>query len=135
MAIEFPSYQSYPAYPAYPSLKIEVHQSDSKGNVYRLLEGIEYMALSIPIGFESDGASVPRFFWRLVFPPGDSRALYAAFVHDYVYRTHPRGWTKANADKIFEHLLICGGIPRWRAKLAYWGVKFFGSRAWKEGGL
>ena len=89
----------------------------------------------VPSNFVFDGASVPRFFWRVVFPPGDSRALYAAFVHDYVYRTHPRGWTKANADRIFEHLLICGGIPRWRAKLAYWGVKFFGSRAWKAGGL
>ena len=118
-----------------PSLKIEVHRSDRKGNVYRLLEPIYYMDLAIPVGFESDGASVPRFFWRLVFPPSDSRALYAAFVHDYVYRTHPRGWTKSNADRIFEHLLIGGGIPAWRAKLAYWGVKLFGARAWKAGGL
>ena len=114
-----------------PSLKIEVHKSDRYGNVYRLLEPIVYMGLIIPIGFESDGASVPRFFWRLVFPPGDARALYAAFVHDYIYRTHPLGWTKTDADKIFEHLLIGGGIAKWRAKLAYWGVCLFGKASWK----
>lgn len=113
-----------------PTLKVAVHESDEQGNVYTLLEPIEYMGLSIPVGFESDGASVPRFFWRVVFPPGDSRALYAAFVHDCIYRTHPIGWTKEDADKIFEHLLIGGGIPAWRAKLAYFGVKWFGSSAW-----
>lgn len=116
-----------------PTLKVAVHESDEHGNVYTLLESIEYMGLSIPVGFESDGASVPRFFWRVVFPPGDSRALYAAFVHDFIYRTHPEGWIKKFADVIFEHLLICGGIPKWRAKLAYWGVKWFGGKAWKEG--
>ena len=114
-------------------MKIDVHEEDARGNVYTLLEPLEYMDLTIPAGFESDGASVPRFFWRLVFPPGDSKALHAAFVHDYIYRTHPAGWTRADADKVFRELLVAGGIPAWRANLAYCGVRWFGGKSWKEG--
>ncbi|NMD88461.1 DUF1353 domain-containing protein [Victivallis vadensis] len=114
-------------------MKIDVHKEDDRGNVYTLLEPLEYMGLTIPAGFESDGASVPRFFWQLVFPPGDSKALHAAFVHDYIYRTHPAGWTRADADKAFRELLIAGGIPARRANLAYYGVRWFGGGSWKEG--
>jgi len=125
-----------------PSLKVTIHHEDDKGNVFTLLEPIElmryqfgqYLHLEIPAGFKSDGASVPRLFWRAVFPPGDTHALYAAFVHDYIYRTHPVGWTKSLADRLFRVLLIEGGIPRRRAWMAYFGVKFFGFKAWKEGG-
>lgn len=115
-------------------MKVDVHQEDERGNVYTLLEPLDYMNLHIPAGFESDGASVPRFFWRAVFPPGDPKALHAAFVHDYIYRTHPEGWTKEAADKIFRHLLIGGGVEKWRAELAYLGVKLFGGSSWEQGG-
>ena len=117
---------------------VDVHQSDEFGNVYTLRERLEIRWkgkwLIVPVGFKSDGASVPRFFWRAVFPPGDNRALLAAFAHDYVYRMHPEGWTKAEADQMFYDLLIEGGIPWYRAKAAYLGVKLFGGKAWKAGG-
>ena len=118
---------------------IEVHhQADETGNVFTLREDIEIQwngkSFTIPAGFKSDGASVPRFFWRVVFPPGDHRAMRAAFAHDYVYRMHPAGWTKAEADRMFYDLLIQGGIPWYRAKEAYLGVKLFGGAAWKAGG-
>lgn len=115
-------------------VKVDVHREDDRGNVYTLLEPLHYMNLEIPVGFESDGASVPRFFWRLVFPPGDPKALHAAIIHDYIYRTHPTGWTKENADKIFRHLLISGGVEEWRANLAYTGVRLFGASSWHQGG-
>ena len=119
---------------------IEVHhQSDENGNVFTLREDIEICwngkSFTIRAGFKSDGASVPRFFWRAVFPPGDNRALRAAFAHDYIYRMHPEGWTKAEADRMFYDLLIEGGIPWYRAKAAYLGVKLFGSGAWKKRGM
>lgn len=89
---------------------------------------------TVPVNFESDGASVPRFFWRWVFPPNDERAQKAAFAHDFVYRTHPAGWTKAEADKMFYDLLIVEGMPKKYARRAYYGVKFFGGSSWKAGG-
>ena len=124
-------------------VKVSVHQEDEQGNVYTLLEPISYTEwddnelvyrVSVPVGFKSDGASVPRFFWRLVFPPGDSRAMFAAFIHDYLYRKHPFGWTREMADALFYKLLVKDGVPKWRAWLAYKGVRLFGSKAWNAGG-
>lgn len=118
---------------------IDVHKSDERGNVYTLRESLNFewrgKHISVPAGFESDGASVPRFFWRWVFPPGDTRALRAAFAHDWVYRTHPEGWTKPEADRMFRELLEMDGIETRCARRAYWGVKLFGGSAWHEGGL
>ena len=117
-------------------LKVAVHKEDEQGNVYTLLEGFEVIwngkTLFVPENFKSDGASVPRFFWRAVFPPGDSRALPAAFAHDFVYRTHPAGWTKHMADKMFYTLLKENHINTFRAVLALIGVRLFGKKAWKH---
>ena len=113
------------------SVKVEVHQADSRGNVFTLLEPLKWGELTVPPGFESDGASVPRFFWRVVFPPGDADALRAAILHDYIYREHPAGWSRADADRLFRDVLIADGVPTLRARLAYWGVRLFGGGSWK----
>ena len=115
-------------------MKIEVHQSDEMGNVYTLLEELRYLDLVVPVGFESDGASVPRFFWRIVFPPGEPGALRAAFLHDFIYRTHPAGWSRAAADELFRELLLDDGVSRFSAGLAYYGVRLFGGSSWEAGG-
>ena len=113
------------------SVRVEVHHADERGNVYTLLEDLHWGNIIVSAGFESDGASVPRFFWRVVFPPGDADALRAAFFHDYIYRKQPEGWTRAKADNLFYNLLVAEGVPKWRARLAYWGVRLFGSRCWQ----
>ena len=112
---------------------IDVHQSDSMGNVYTLRQDLYVDGLTVPAGFSSDGASVPRFFWRVVFPPGDQKALRAAFVHDWIYRTHPDGWSREAADMLFLKILIEDGMPKYRAALAWLGVRLFGGPAWKAG--
>ena len=113
------------------SVKVEVHEADELGNVFKLLEPLRHGDLVVPEEFESDGASVPRFFWRVVFPPGDSQAMRAAILHDYIYRTHPEGWTRERADDFFYDQLVADGVPKWRAKLAYWGVRLFGGGSWE----
>lgn len=112
-------------------VKVSVHRSDAQGNVYTLLEPLYCRGLSIPAGFKSDGASVPRLFWRVVFPPGDACALRAAIIHDYIYRHHPAGWTRKAADQLFYDLLIRDGTPVHRACLAYTAVRLFGRSSWK----
>ena len=117
---------------------IDIHKSDEHGNVFTLKEPLTVhyggLVVIVPVGFESDGASVPRFFWRVVFPPGDDKALRAAFAHDYIYRTHPDGWTRELADLMFHDLLIEDGIPKIRAELAWAGVRLGGRKAWEAGG-
>ena len=116
---------------------VDIHRSDAQGNVFTLKETlmVRYAGLVVlvPVGFESDGASVPRFFWRVVFPPGDDKALRAAFVHDYLYRVHPPGWTRELADLMFHDLLIEDGVPNIRAALAWTGVRIGGRKAWEAG--
>lgn len=113
------------------SVKVEVYQDHFRGRVFRLLEPLKWGKLTVPVEFESDGASVPRFFWRLVFPPGDPQVLRAAILHDYIYRTHPEGWTRPEADRLFFDVLTFEGVPAWRARLAYWGVRLFGRSSWE----
>ena len=115
-------------------LRITIHDEDERGNVYALQEELRYKDLTVPAGYESDGASVPRFFWRFVFPPGDIHALRAAFLHDYVYREHPKGWTRKMADEMFLAVMLEDGCDRRRAYLAYAGVKLFGYSSWTRGG-
>ena len=115
-------------------MKIDVHQTDAMGNIFTLCEDLTVEGITVPAGFSSDGASVPRFFWRLVFPPGDQKALRAAFVHDWLYRTHPEGWIREAADLLFLKLLLKDGMPKFRAVLAWLGVRLFGGQAWKQGG-
>jgi len=101
---------------------VSIHREDARGNVYTLMEE----QLTVPAGFESDGASVPRFFWRIIFPPGDPKAIRAAFKHDYIYRCLPAGWTRKDTDKIFRRNLLEDGVKRWKANLAYVGLRLFG---------
>ena len=112
---------------------VDIHKSDAMGNVFTLREELSCGGLTVPAGFSSDGASVPRFFWRIVFPPGDQKALRAAFLHDWLYRTHPEGWSREAADNLFRRVLIEDGVSQICAALAHRGVRIFGGRAWKEG--
>lgn len=111
---------------------VEISYSDTMGNVYILRENLHFSDLTVPAGFRSDGASVPRFFWRLVFPPGEPAALRAAVIHDYIYRNRPARWSRRRADKLFLALMIQDGVPVWRAYLAWAGVRIGGHWAWKE---
>ena len=115
---------------------INVHKEDDRGNIIRTVtkNRIEWRerSFTIPAGFESDGASVPRFFWRIVCPPTDPQAVRAGVAHDYIYRTQPEGWTRAEADKMFYDLLVEDGMYRCRARLAYLGVRIGGGFTWDE---
>lgn len=117
-------------------MEIRTHREDARGNVFTLTQSFlirwRGKRLIVPAGFESDGASVPRFFWRVVFPPTDTRALRAAIAHDYIYRHHPPGWTRAEADRMFRDVLIADGVSRFRAGLAWLGVRLFGGSSWNS---
>ena len=117
-------------------MKVEIHHTDDHGNVCRTLwpHKITFRDKSfrIPRGFESDGASVPRLLWRFVCPPLDPSAVRAGVAHDYIYRVQPPDWTRQEADEMFLCFLIEDGMPPYRARRAFLGVRLFGWIAWRQ---
>jgi len=85
-------------------------------------------AWTIPTGFVTDFASVPRIFWRIVPPWG--RYFPAAVVHDYLYSIQDR--PREAADKIFLLIMKALRIPCWRRYPMYLGVRWFGESFWRE---
>ena len=117
-------------------MKIEIHKETERGDIFTLLEDVTVQfndkIVTVPAGFQSDGASVPEFLWDSVSPKIDQRTLRGAVVHDYLYRTANEQWTRKEADEFFYRLIREDGLNWWRAQKAYWGVRLFGSSAWCE---
>lgn len=117
-----------------PTIEVREHDEDERGNVFTLLRPVSFGGITIPAGFESDGASVPRLLWGVVFPRDDRQALFAAIMHDFIYRTHPATWTRSDADETFLYLMQQGGVQYIRRIRAYLGVRLFGRPSWEAGG-
>jgi hypothetical protein len=74
----------------------------------------------IPKGYCYDGASIPRFFWRVIGSKTDNAFLIAALIHDVLCENH----YYVNGDRylstiVFERLLSVGGVggfKRWLMK-------------------
>lgn len=76
----------------------------------------------VPAGFETDFASVPRFFWRVFPPVGEWNR--AAALHDYLYeRTRV---SKLLADTFFYEALRSDGVGRVTRLVMYAAVRVFG---------
>ena len=80
--------------------------------------------ITVPEGFETDFASIPRVFWRVLPPWG--RYGKAAVVHDYlcVERSRP----SAETHKIFLEAMQVLGVSRWKRNIMYWGVRCCGPK-------
>ena len=78
--------------------------------------------ISVPKGFVTDLASIPRVIWSFL-PPHDTYGK-AAVIHDYCYvhAINSKEW----ADNVFYESMGVLGIPKWKRKIMYWSVKYFG---------
>ncbi len=84
--------------------------------------------LTIPRGFETDLASIPR--WATPIVPKLGHHLQPAIVHDYMYVTKIGGVTKADADKLFYQSMLTMGVRQTRALLMYAAVRAGGKGRW-----
>ena len=85
----------------------------------------------IPAGYRSDGASVPRFLWRLLSPCIDPVTLVPSIVHDYMYE-----WkigTRFDADLWYAEALCRAGYPQWKCLLTFAGIRLFGGKHYGNG--
>jgi hypothetical protein len=110
---------------------VEVLPAKTGGKIYRLKEPLSYITdiptthmIKVPSGFESDGASVPRAFWRLFPPSGQYTA--AAILHDWLCIKKPV--SSKDAARIFLEAMENLGVPRRVRYPMYWAVRFFGPK-------
>lgn len=113
-------------------LAVAIFHDEEKGDVIKLLEehkftfkGKEYV---VPEGYESDGMSIPRFFWRLICPQIDATSLVPSVEHDFLY--DEKAGTRKEIDQFYEDRLIECGFPKWKAVMTYWGVRIGGGSHW-----
>ena len=90
---------------------------------------VDYPKFTVPVGFESDGASVPRFLWSLM--PPISSYTQAAFGHDYLYKEHDPMRDRKQADKFFRDAMVFLGVGLLKRNTMYRAVRLFGRGAWK----
>jgi len=86
---------------------------------------------SAPAGAVINGASIPKVFWTLFGSPYVGRYRDAAVIHDYYCAKRIGCWKEAHW--MFFDACIAGGVPRWRARLMYWAVYWFG-KTWRKPG-
>lgn len=135
------------------------HWRDVNGRINRII---------VPLGTETDGATVPRIVWTVTGIRPDGLIRAAALVHDWIYVNDgnpPNGshtiwmgtdeefwelqnaesesdvlhidpeskwydynyaWSHREADKLFHQMSLESGMDKFRATLAYWGVRVGG---------
>lgn len=100
----------------------------------------------VPAGTRTDGASIPRFLWRLCGHPLMAPRVYAALLHDWLYGrgeptdlsdacTWPCDLSRQECDECYRALLRHFGVPAWVAAIEYYAVRFFGARHYNKGNL
>ena len=114
---------------------MKVRPVPEKG-LYELLEPLRYLwnldySMEVPVGFEWNGASIPRAAWTaLGITPFDPRVMRASCVHDWFY-TLQNGSRRA-ADELFRKMLIEDGISEPDSYVMYLAVRQFGTAYWKD---
>lgn len=82
------------------------------------------LTITIPAGFSTDLASVPRWLWWLV-APHDPQYAAAAVLHDFLCSWD--GFDLMTAHAIFLDALLILGVDRWKATAMYLAVVTFNS--------
>jgi hypothetical protein len=86
-------------------------------------------SITVPAGFVTDYASIPRFLWSLGLSPYE-RYSRAAIIHDYLYWTQV--CTKAQSDRILLIAMKESAVERFDEVAVYNGVVLGGQSSWDE---
>jgi hypothetical protein len=86
-----------------------------------------FRSVTVPIGFVTDFASIPRAFWSLLRPDGNY--TYPAIIHDFLYWT--QDGSKDEADQILRFGMEDFQIDAVSLNAIYEGVHLFGGPSWE----
>lgn len=127
----------------YVKIKANGNRELLRGFAFRFSHKKDTYSKKIPVGFETDFASVPKVFWS-IFPKDDLEYLKSAIVHDFFYKhgglfncvndktcfTEYKRITRYEADVLFREgakVLGAGFIKR---NILFAAVRFGGAKSW-----
>jgi hypothetical protein len=113
--------------------RLKVELINNEGKKWKLLEDLvyedkEHGRITVPSGFETDFASVPRI--PVVFELVGDRGHAAATLHDWLY--HNGDLTRKEVDAILLQALRDTKVGKFRSYLMYFGVRGFGWMFFKK---
>ena len=79
-----------------------------------------------PAGTVTDGASIPQVFWSVIGGPFEDKYRDGAVNHDYECCVQRNCWHEVH--RMFYDAMLARDVERWRARLMYFAVYFFGPR-------
>lgn len=99
--------------------------------------------ITVPAGFVTDLASIPRWAWILL--PPDGPWVKAAIIHDFLYSTggsgiwksHPtsidpaRAYDRKEADQILREAMENRGVGAFKRNVIYLAVRIGGAGGWR----
>ena len=93
-----------------------------------LLNHGQLWTIEVPVGFETDFASVPRFpiIWDIAGGVGNK----AATIHDYLYTEHT--YDRMLCDRVFREALKVEGVGTIKRNLMYASVRILGQAYWDK---
>ena len=84
--------------------------------------------ITVPAGFPTDLASIPRVVQNLI--PKSGQYDRPAVIHDYLYQLAPWGISRGQADAVLNEAMQVIGVGTWTQRLIYAGVRLGGWQPW-----
>jgi hypothetical protein len=118
---------------------LRVEETDEFAGLWTLLDDFSYRSdllgrvVTVPQGFVTDFASVPRLPFAYLFAGG--KGDKAAVIHDYLYtmgKEHPGSIDRATADAVLREAMRASGYSAAMAWAFYQAVRSFGGTHWND---
>lgn len=108
---------------------------------WRLLEDLDYKVgnddselVTVPKGYITDFASVPKLFWNVLPPFG--KYSPAAVIHDFLYgiqgKYENRNYSRKRCDEIFKEAMKVMKVGWLTRGTMYNAVRLFGGIVWNH---
>lgn len=95
---------------------------------FRYQSDVVGKTITVPAGFVTDFASVPRL--PLIYALFGDTSHEAAVVHDWLYKS--KIVERPVADAVLKEACSVAGIPAWRRWGMYLGVRVGGGKPWQD---
>lgn len=110
---------------------VAINQDDSRTLMADWTATIAGRRVTVPMGFVTDGASIPRFLWRVCGHPFEAPRIYAAIRHDWHYSGGDPKVSRKEADRQYREDLMALGVGRVSAYVEWAAIRLCGRSHWQ----